>query len=122
MLYPLAIAGVCTIASILGTFFVKLGKNNNIMIALYKGFFATAVMSLIILYPITDYIIGLNTEYYIEDKIFTGMGLYVCGIVGFAITGLIIFVTEYYTGTNFRPVQSIASLFDVLGFSFLNCK
>jgi len=65
-------------------------------------------LSLIILYPITDYIIGLSTEYYIEDKIFTGMGLYVCGIIGFVITGLIIYVTEYYTGTNFRPVRSVA--------------
>jgi len=78
------------------------------MNALYKGFIASAVLSLIILYPITDYIIGLNTEYFIEDKIFTGMGLYVCGIIGLIITGLIIYVTEYYTGTNFRPVQSIA--------------
>jgi K(+)-stimulated pyrophosphate-energized sodium pump len=66
-------------------------------------------LSVIILYPITDYIIGLNTQYYIEDKIFTGMGLYVCGIIGLVITGLIIYVTEYYTGTNFRPVRSIAS-------------
>jgi len=79
------------------------------MNALYKGFIATAVLSLIILYPITDYIIGLNSEYYIEDKIFSGMGLYICGIVGLVITGLIIYVTEYYTGTNFRPVKSIAS-------------
>ena len=97
------------IDTIIGTFFVKLGKSKNIMNALYKGFIATAVLSLIILYPITDYIIGLNTEYYIEDKIFTGMGLYVCGIIGLVITGLIIYVTEYYTGTNFRPVRSIAS-------------
>ena len=109
MVYPLAIAGGCILTSIIGTFFVKLGKSKKIMNALYKGFVATAVLSLIILYPITDYVIGLSTEYYIEDKIFTGMGLYVCGIIGLVITGLIIYVTEYYTGTNFRPVRSVAS-------------
>ena len=109
MLYPLAIAAGCILTSIIGTFFVKLGKSKNIMNALYKGFIATAILSLIILYPITDYIIGLNSEYYIEDKIFSGMGLYICGIVGLVITGLIIYVTEYYTGINFRPVKSIAS-------------
>ena len=109
MVYPLTIAAGCIWTSIIGTFFVKLGKSKNIMNALYKGFIATTVLSLIILYPITDYIIGLSTEYYIEDKIFTGMGLYVCGIIGLVITGLIIYVTEYYTGTNFRPVRSIAS-------------
>ena len=79
------------------------------MNALYKGFVATAVLSLIILYPITDYIIGFTTEYYIYEKTFTGMGLYLCGIIGLIITGLIIWITEYYTGTNFRPVKSIAS-------------
>ena len=109
MIYPLSIGAGCILTTILGTFFVKLGKKKKIMNALYKGFIATAVSSLIILYPITDYIIGLNTEYFIEDKIFTGMGLYVCGVIGLIITGLIIYVTEYYTGTNFRPVQSIAS-------------
>ena len=109
MIYPLSIGAGCILTTILGTFFVKLGKRKKIMNALYKGFIATAVSSLIILYPITDYIIGLNTEYFIEDKIFTGMGLYVCGVIGLIITGLIIYVTEYYTGTNFRPVQSIAS-------------
>ena len=109
MVYPLAIAGGCILTSIIGTFFVKLGKSKNIMNALYKGFIVTAILSAIILYPITDYIIGLSTQYYIEDKIFSGMGLYVCGIIGLVITGLIIYVTEYYTGTNFRPVRSIAS-------------
>lgn len=109
MIYPLAIGAGCILTSIVGTFFVKLGKSKKIMNALYKGFVTTAVLSLLILYPITDYIIGLKTEYYIENKIFTGMGLYVCGIIGLVITGLIIYVTEYYTGINFRPVRSIAS-------------
>ena len=109
MVYPLAIGAGCILTTIIGTFFVKLGKSKKIMNALYKGFIVTAVLSLIILYPITDYIIGLDSEFYIEDKIFTGMGLYVCGIIGLVITGLIIYVTEYYTGTNFRPVRSVAS-------------
>jgi len=108
MVYPLAIGAGCILTTIIGTFFVKLGKTKKIMNALYKGFITTAVLSLIILYPITDYTIGLSTEYYIEDKIFNGMDLYICGIIGLVITALIIYVTEYYTGTNFRPVRSVA--------------
>ena len=79
------------------------------MAALYKGFIVTAISSLAILYPITDYVLGLEKSYTISDKTFTGMSLYICGIIGLAITGLIIWVTEYYTGTNYRPVKSVAS-------------
>ena len=79
------------------------------MAALYKGFIVTAITSLAILYPITDYVLGLENSYTISDKSFTGMSLYICGVVGLAITGLIIWVTEYYTGTNYRPVKSVAS-------------
>ena len=109
MVYPLSIGGACIITSIIGTFFVKLGKSKNIMAALYKGFIVTAISSLAILYPITDYVLGLEKSYTISDKTFTGMSLYICGIIGLAITGLIIWVTEYYTGTNYRPVKSVAS-------------
>ena len=108
MIYPLSIAGVCTLASIVGTFFVRLGKNNNIMMALYKGFIVTALISGLLLWPITDYVIGINSIYEVNNNIFTGFDLFICGILGLVITGLIIWVTEYYTGTNFRPVQSIA--------------
>jgi len=108
MIYPLAIGGACIITSIIGTFFVKLGKSKNIMGALYKGFIATALLSVIILYPVTDKIIGLNKFYTTSNAEFTGFDLYMCGVVGLAITGLIIWVTEYYTGTNFRPVRSVA--------------
>ena len=108
MIYPLAIGGSCILTSIIGTFFVKLGKSKNIMGALYKGFIVTAILSLIILYPVTDKVIGLDTIYSSENSNFTGFDLYLCGIVGLIITGLIIWVTEYYTGTNFRPVKSIA--------------
>mgnify|MGYP001319409927 FL=1 len=109
MVYPLSIGGACILTSIIGTFFVKLGKSKNIMAALYKGFVVTAITSLIILYPITDYVLGLDNMYTISNKSFTGMSLYLCGIVGLAITGLLIWVTEYYTGTNYRPVKSVAS-------------
>ena len=109
MIYPLTIGGACILTSIFGTFFVKLGKSKNIMNALYKGFVVTAVSSLVILYPITNYVIGLKNVYNINEKYFTGLNLYTCGIIGLVITGLIIWVTEYYTGTNYRPVQSVAS-------------
>ncbi len=108
MIYPLAIGGGCIIASIIGTFFVKLGKSKNIMGALYKGFVVTAIISLILLYPITSNVIGLDTIFNVNDKNFNGFDLYYCGVVGLLVTGLIIWVTEYYTGTNYRPVRSVA--------------
>ena len=108
MIYPLAIGGGCIIASIIGTFFVKLGKSKNIMGALYKGFIVTAIISLVLLYPITSKIIGLNELFKVGSKTFSGLDLYYCGVVGLLVTGLIIWVTEYYTGTNYRPVRSVA--------------
>ena len=108
MIYPLAIGGACILTSIAGTFFVRLGSDNNIMGALYKGFIATAIFSILILYPITDKIIGLNNVYSTTSSEFNGFELYLCGIIGLVITGLIIWVTEYYTGTKFRPVLSVA--------------
>ena len=108
MMYPLSIAGVCILASIIGTYFVRLGKNENIMFALYKGFFATSMLSAIFLYFITDHVIGTDSTFLIGEKSFTGISLFYCGLIGLIITGLIIWVTEYYTGTNYRPVQSIA--------------
>jgi len=108
MMYPLAIGGSCILASIAGTFFVRLGSSKNIMGALYKGFIATAFFSIVILYPITDKIIGLNNIYIFSNTQFNGFGLYLCGVIGLIITGLIIWVTEYYTGTKFRPVISVA--------------
>ncbi len=108
MIYPLAIGGGCIIASIIGTFFVRLGKSKNIMGALYKGFIVTAVVSLVLLYPITSSVIGLDNTFMVGNKNFTGLDLYYCGVVGLVVTGLIIWVTEYYTGTNYRPVRSVA--------------
>ena len=108
IIYPLAIAGVCIIASIIGTFFVRLGNSQNIMLALYKGFIVTAIISAILLWPITNYAIGINEIFLVNGKEFNGFDLFICGIIGLIITGLLIWVTEYYTGTNYRPVQSIA--------------
>ena len=108
MIYPMAICAACVITSILGTYFVKLGKNNSIMGALYRGFIATAILSLIVLYFVTDLVVGFNTNLSIDDISFTGLDLYICGVIGLAITGLIIWITEYYTGVDYRPVQSIA--------------
>ena len=109
MIYPLAIGGACIITSIIGTWFVKLGKSKSIMGALYKGFIVTAITSLIIMYPVTDTIIGLKSTYNNNaGAIFSGLDLYICGVVGFVITGLLIWVTEYYTGTDYRPVRTVA--------------
>ena len=82
MMYPLAIAGVCTLASIIGTYFVKLGKSENIMAALYKGFTVSAILSAILLYFITDHVIGLGSIFTVEDKSFSGMSLFYCGLLG----------------------------------------
>jgi K(+)-stimulated pyrophosphate-energized sodium pump len=109
MSLPLAIGGVCIIGSIIGTFFVKLGKNNSIMGALYKGFIVSAILSLLGIGIVTDYVVGFSTEFSVGSSSFTGMDLFYCGIVGLIITGLIIWVTEYYTGTNYRPVRSVAA-------------
>ncbi len=109
MIYPLAIGGACIVTSIIGTWFVKLGKSKNIMGALYKGFIVTAITSLIIMYPVTDNLIGLSDTYKNNaGASFSGFDLYICGVVGFIITGLLIWVTEYYTGTNYRPVKTVA--------------
>ena len=108
MIYPLAVCAVGVVASIIGTFFVRLGANQSIMGALYKGFIATGVLSIFALWPVTDYLLGMGTVFSTRGASFTGMDLYWCGIVGLVVTALLIVVTEYYTGTNYRPVRSIA--------------
>src|SRR5471032_1032504 len=108
MIYPLAIAAMSIVTSIIGTFFVRLGASKNIMGALYKGVIATVVLSLIGLWPLTDKLIGMDTALNSGGVDYSGMTLFWCGVVGLAVTGALIVITEYYTGTNFRPVQSIA--------------
>jgi K(+)-stimulated pyrophosphate-energized sodium pump len=108
LLYPLAICGACIITSIAGTFFVKLPANQSIMGALYRGFIASAVLSLPALAIATHFLIGWNTPMTAQGITFTGTSLFYCGIVGLVVTGLIVWITEYYTGTDYRPVKSIA--------------
>jgi K(+)-stimulated pyrophosphate-energized sodium pump len=105
MTFPLAIGGICIIASILGTFFVRLGPSQSIMGALYKGMIATAVFSLIGIAGVTHYLIGFGP---LDGVSYSGALLFYCGITGLVVTALIIVITEYYTGTNYRPVHSIA--------------
>ena len=109
MVLPLAIGGACVVTSIIGTYFVKLGADNNIMGALYKGIIATGVLSLIALLPVLWLMFGdMNIAIEASDKTFTPWALFWCGVAGLVITGLIIVITEYYTGTGRRPVNSIA--------------
>jgi len=104
MIYPLAICAACIITSIIGTFFVKLGSNGSIMGALYKGLIATGLLSVVGLGAATSYTIGWG-EF---SPGLTGWNMFWCGIVGLVVTALIVVITEYYTGTNKRPVNSIA--------------
>ncbi|MDQ0463217.1 K(+)-stimulated pyrophosphate-energized sodium pump [Caulobacter ginsengisoli] len=106
MLLPLAICGVCIVTSIIGTFAVRLGKKQNIMGALYQGLIVTGVLSIGAVWWVThelvksDVTVGLQT--------FGADTLFWCGMVGLAVTAAIVVITEYYTGTGFRPVKSVA--------------
>ncbi len=108
MRYPLVIGGACIIASIIGTFFVRLGASQNIMGALYKGVIVSGVISAILLWFVTDWVLGIETMLNLDDRTVPARYLYYCGLVGLAITGALIWVTEYYTSTEYRPVRSIA--------------
>ncbi|HEX2623920.1 MAG TPA: sodium-translocating pyrophosphatase [Sphingomicrobium sp.] len=109
MALPLLIGGVCVLTSILGTYFVRLGKGTSIMGAMYKGFGVTAVTSAFLILGATYYALGdLNATISAGGATFTVWNLYWCMLIGLVITGLIIWITEYYTGTNYRPVRSIA--------------
>jgi K(+)-stimulated pyrophosphate-energized sodium pump len=108
MLYPLAICGACIITSIIGTFFVKLGSNGSIMGALYKGLIVTGLLSIIGLGAATSFTIGWGDIGTAGHIVVTGTNLFICGLIGLLVTGLIVIITEYYTGTGKRPVVSIA--------------
>jgi len=105
MSLPLLIGGVCVITSIIGTYFVRLGGGTNIMGAMYKGFLVTAVLSVPAIWWAIGYALGGMD---VNVGGFTGLTLFYCSLLGLVITGLIIWITEYYTGTNYRPVRSIA--------------
>jgi K(+)-stimulated pyrophosphate-energized sodium pump len=126
MTLPLIVGGVCIITSIIGTFFVRLGRNQSIMGALYKGFWTTVILSAIAIFFVTKYVLGDMNAVISASAIgasdaltpqaaagtaalsFTGMGLFYCMMIGLVVTGLLVWITEYYTGTNYRPVKSIA--------------
>ncbi len=107
MALPLLIGGVCIVTSIIGTYFVRLGGGTNIMGAMYKGFLVTAVLSVPAIWFAINYALG-DMETAIAGQAYNGRTLFYCGFLGLVITGLIIWITEYYTGTNYRPVRSIA--------------
>ena len=108
MALPLLIGGVCIVTSIIGTYFVRLGGSNNIMGAMYKGFLVTAVLSIPAIWWAISTALGGDMETVITGTTYSGRVLFYCGLLGLVITGLIIWITEYYTGTNYRPVKSIA--------------
>ncbi|WP_294395060.1 sodium-translocating pyrophosphatase [uncultured Sphingomonas sp.] len=124
MSLPLIVGGACIVTSIIGTYFVRLGGNGSIMGALYKGFWVSAILGVAAIYGVTRYTLGdldaviggaraaAGPE--VEGQVaagigaFTGMDLFWCMAIGLAVTGALVWITEYYTGTNFRPVKSIA--------------
>lgn len=110
MLYPMAIGAACIVTSIVGTFFVKLGANQSIMGALYKGFIATGVLSIGAIAAVNHLMFGGFAASFTTGQgvTFTSGGLFACALVGLAVTLLIVVITEYYTGTGKRPVVSIA--------------
>jgi K(+)-stimulated pyrophosphate-energized sodium pump len=110
MMYPLVICGVCIAASVAGTYFVKLGSDNNVMKALYKGLIATAVISALLIGVVTAVMVGFGTTYTMEGgRKLLGADLFWCALVGLGVTGLLVYITEYYTATEFRPVRSVAA-------------
>ena len=108
VLYPLAIAAVCIVTSIIGTFFVSLGKGTNVMGALYKGLIVAGILSIGGLWLVTNFTIGMGEIAEVNGKMITGMNLFISGLIGLVVTAAIIWVTEYYTGTGYRPVKSVA--------------
>ena len=112
MALPLAVGGVCIITSIIGTYMVRLGASQSIMGALYKGFWTTAILSIPAIYLVCAQVLGdMHTPFGTDLEGaggYTGMALFWSMMVGLSVTGLLVVITEYYTGTNYRPVRSIA--------------
>ena len=111
MSLPLLIGGACIVTSIIGTYFVRLGNGTNVMGAMYKGFIVTAVLAIPLIWFVTQYALGDMSTVLGKGPSgieFHGRDLFYCSLIGLVLTGIIIWITEYYTGTNFRPVRSIA--------------
>jgi len=106
MMLPLAICGVCIVTSIIGTFFVRLGKSRNIMGALYRGLIVTGLLSVGAIWWVTTRMVPDMVT--LGTRSFDGLSLFYCGVVGLAVTAAIVVITEYYTSTAFRPVKSVA--------------
>ncbi len=101
VIYPLSLGGIAIFASIIGTWFVKLGKSKNIMGAMYKGLAVAGALAAIAFYPVTSWIMADNGK-------FSVINLFWCTIVGLVVTALLVYITEYYTSTSYKPVRSIA--------------
>jgi K(+)-stimulated pyrophosphate-energized sodium pump len=109
MILPLVIGGVCIATSVIGTFFVRLGADNGIMKALYKGLIATGILSVIAILAVVYWLIDLRTPFAMTTGTMTnGIRMVECAVVGLVVTGLIVWITEFYTSTEYRPVRSIA--------------
>jgi K(+)-stimulated pyrophosphate-energized sodium pump len=108
MLYPLSIGGVCIIGSIIGTLFVRLGHKKNVMLALYKGLIAAGIISALLISLTTEFLIGIQNSFEMGERQLYGADLLYCAFAGLGITGLLVWITEYYTSTKFRPVRSVA--------------
>jgi len=102
LMYPLVIGGVSIITSIIGVWFIKLGKSNNIMGALYKGLLVAGILAAIIFYPVTNWLMKDLSQYSV-------LNLYLASLIGLVVTALMVVITEYYTATKYKPVQSIAA-------------
>ncbi len=107
MLLPLAICGICILTSIAGAFAVRLGKSGNIMGALYQGLIVTGGLSIPAVWWVINSLVPA-AGVHVGDRTVSVDQLFFCGLVGLAVTALIVVITEFYTGTNFRPVKSIA--------------
>jgi len=108
MMFPLLVGGVCIVGSVIGTFFVRLGSSNNIMNALYKGFLVAAVISAGLIFLVINQWLGWGTIFQIGDRAVAGSAIFYCALVGLGVTGLLVWITEYYTSTAYRPVRSVA--------------
>ncbi|MGC8476245.1 MAG: sodium-translocating pyrophosphatase [Acetobacteraceae bacterium] len=109
LMLPLGIGGICILTSIVGTYFVKLGPDNGIMKALYKGLLVTGVLSVVGIAIIIEWFVGFGaTLGQVAGHAVTGADLFVCSLIGLGLTGIIVYITEYYTSTEYRPVRSIA--------------
>ena len=109
LILPLVIGAVCIITSVIGTFFVRLGTDNGIMRALYKGLIATGILSIVAIALVVYWLVGFSDPLALTTGgAVTGLRLFIAAIVGLVVTGLIVWITEYYTSTAYRPVRSVA--------------